>query len=74
MLAEGQLVNVFVTHVEATGKTVLVWAQIDQHEGNQLEALMTEVQNRASIMSALHINDLEPGEVCLALYQEDEKW
>ena len=74
MLAEGQSVDVFVTHVEASGNTVHFWAQIDQHESNQLETLMNEVQDRASGMLAARSKELEPGDICLALYQEDQKW
>ena len=74
MLAEGQEIDVFVTHVEQAGSSAWVWAQIDRDEANQLETLMSQVQARASNLSTVDLNTLEVGDVCLALYQEDQNW
>ena len=74
MLAEGQEVEVFVTHVEQAGSSVWLWAQTNQDEGHQLEALMSKVQERASSLSTVDLHTVEIGDVCLALYQEDQNW
>ena len=74
MLVEGQELEVFITHVEQVGSSVWLWAQIDQEEYNQLETLMSQVQERASSLSTVDLRTLEVGDVCLALYQEDQNW
>lgn len=74
MLREGQAVDVFVTHVEKAGKYACLWAQVDKEEGDQLESLMNDVQSRASNLAVVHADNLEPGDICLALYPEDRKW
>ena len=75
MLSKGEIIDLFVTHVEFSGSVVQLWAQVDQDGSQNLETLMSEVEeNPSSRGTTPSQGSLDSGDVCLALYEEDQKW
>ncbi len=75
MLSKGEKIDLFVTNVEFCGGVVQLWAQVDQDGSQNLETLMSAVEENPSTRGTTPTQgSLDCGDVCLALYKEDGKW